>query len=539
MNMKKVSSKILALVMACAMLFSISAPALAAGVSHSHEDEEKVIHYVSLGDSMSNGYGLPGYLHNSGVETYGVDSYANQFATWLEKNVADVVDHAQLAMSGIRVEDLHWLLELDYNDANAIAVIEELIEREDEWKNGSKECEALWNSVFSTGDFWTLSEICNHSRTDATYYVIAGTAEAKGGKYDGEVHEGKLPADFEYPTTYDADADLTYGENRAMKVALIAKYFQDHVAEADIISLGVGNGNLGVFGFGRILDVIGFDDGSVVDTAIYNVESAIRELDPAVQEKILEFKALLMAKVVEVMPEGYGDNEMLSKLADVAVYIGLSMVLNYMGTYDAIVALNPDVELVQVAIMNTFADEGEAGGVSIGTLMDVIVTPVNAFLAAYPTLMQEGGNESYADAKFYYAEADLVECMVNIYGDDFYNEDGTPNPDSIIRDRFVESIVGEGGTGVVWGLLKDVEFAGNKLVPVTFEEIMAYEVMTDDEKLAYAIAETEKAISISVYLAVENAIVSSSEAPVSLDVILGLGNIDGSLFEGVMDSRGG
>ena len=121
MNMKKVSSKILALVMACAMLFSFAAPALAAGVSHSHEDEDKTIPYVSLGDSMTNGYGLPGYVHGSGVETYGENSYANQFAAWLGAD-----EHTQLAMSAVRVEDLLWLLTLDYNDAEAINVLAEL-----------------------------------------------------------------------------------------------------------------------------------------------------------------------------------------------------------------------------------------------------------------------------------------------------------------------------------------------------------------------------------------------------------------------------
>ena len=533
MKMKKVSSKILALVMACAMLFSISAPALAAGITHQHEDGDKTIHYVSLGDSMTNGYGLPGYELNSGVETYADVSYANQFADWLEETSGATVDHAQLAMSGIRVEDLHWLLELDYNDAEAIAVIAELIEREDEWESGSEECEALWNSTFTTGDFWTLSEICNHSRTDATYLAIVG-----GVNYDypNKSFPGKLDSDWEYPTTYDSEANMAYSYNRAMKIAVIAKYFQEHVTDADIISLGVGNGNLGVFGFGRILDVIGFSSASVVGTAIYKVESAIRELDPATQEQILALKAMLMAKVNEIMPAGYGESEILSQLADIAVYIGLSMVLNYMGAYDAIVAMNPDVDLIQVAIMNTFAEEGETEGVSIGTIMDVVITPVNAFLAAYPTLKQLSGDESYANARFYYADAGLVDCMVNVYGDDFY-VDGTPNPNSIVRNRFVESIVG-GGSGTVWSLLKGVEFSGYSLVPVSFGEIMAYEAMNDDQKLAYAVSNTSKAVSICVYLAVEDAIISSKDASVAFDAILGLGSLDGSLFGGVFGSLG-
>ena len=531
MNFRNKKIKALSIFMSLLMLVSVIAPAVSA-TEHTHESVDitkEPIKYVSLGDSMTNGYGLDGYKLNSGVETYGEKSYANQFADWLAQDTKTKVDHAQLAMSGMRVEDLHWLLELDYDNPEVIDVIETLISRNDEWKNGSKECEKLWNSTFTSGDFWTLDECINHGRIDATYKAIVGE-----GGFEAKVSE-------EYKNELGEKLGVNYNNkpSRAAKIALIAKYYQEHVAAADIISLGIGNGNLGVFGFGRILDAIEFDDGKIVAEGVYNVESAIHELDPATQELILDLKAELMANVAGVMPEGYGDNGTLSKLADAAVYIGLSMVLNYMGTYDAIIAMNPDVELIQVGIMNTFAEEGEAEGVSIGTLMDVVVTPMNAFLAAYPTYKQLA-DEDYADAKFYYAEADRVECMVEVYGQDFYLEDGTPNPDSIIRDRFVESIVGynddgEWVTGTVWGLLKDVSFAGNKLVPVTFQEIMDYEKMNDAEKAEFAVTNAVKVISISVYLAVEKAIIESRDSSVSLDAILGLGNLGPSLFAPVFE----
>ena len=83
--------------------------------------------YVSIGDSMTNGYGLDGYDGESGIMNYGNDVYANQFAAWLagyEGAIKDdqtvftgtngTVDHRQLAMSGLRAEDLAWLLQLDY-----------------------------------------------------------------------------------------------------------------------------------------------------------------------------------------------------------------------------------------------------------------------------------------------------------------------------------------------------------------------------------------------------------------------------------------
>ena len=112
------------LAMLLALCLLISACPIAAFATESDE----VINYVSLGDSMTNGYGLDGYVHNSGVADYGNGAYPNQFAAWL-KDLPGVenVNHAQLAMSGIRTEDIHWLLELDYNDQEVIDVINELL----------------------------------------------------------------------------------------------------------------------------------------------------------------------------------------------------------------------------------------------------------------------------------------------------------------------------------------------------------------------------------------------------------------------------
>ena len=463
----------IAMVLVISMLFSIFPVAAFAG----EPIQERDIKYVSFGDSMSNGYGLPGYELNSGVETYGNVAYGNQFATWLEvqEGIGDV-DHAQLSMSGIRVEDLHWLLELDYNDKEAIDLIQELIDGD--WN------EEKWNAKFTTGDYWTLEEICNHSCLDATYLAIVG-----GTNYDDNTKSfpGKLDSDFVYPATFDESANLNYGHNRAMKVALVAKYFQDHAAEADIVSLAVGNGNLGVFGFGRLLDVIGFDGDGVVGTGVYKIDAAIRELDPEMQAGVLALKAELYEVVKAEMGMDIENNETLKALADIVVYIGLSMVLNYAGSIDAVLQLNPDAEIMMVALMNTFVEEGteKVEGVSIGDLMNVIVKPMNAYLAALPTVMQAVNNGVYKDAKFYYAEAPFVECMVATY------EEG--KLDSIARDRFVKSIVGEKSTelGMVWNLL-----IGTGMVEfITVDEVNDYDGLSDVEKIAYAASYPEKASS--------------------------------------------
>ena len=63
MNLKKVSAKVLSVVMALAMMLAVCAPAILAAT----EDTEgkKELNYVSLGDSMTNGYG---FIRISNVE---------------------------------------------------------------------------------------------------------------------------------------------------------------------------------------------------------------------------------------------------------------------------------------------------------------------------------------------------------------------------------------------------------------------------------------------------------------------------------------
>lgn len=532
--LKKAFRSVVSFAVVLCLLLGMSGNALAVLAADLNKDpdvnQDGKINYVSLGDSMSNGYGLPGYELNSGVETYGTVSYANQFEQWLEQETGAEVDHAQLAMSGIRAEDLHWLLELDYNDQEAIALIQTLIDGD--WD------EEKWNAKFTTGDYWTLEEICNHSRLDATYLAIVG-----GTNYDdsSKSFPGKLPADYEYPATYDKTANMSYGKNRAMKVALVAKYFQDHVADADIVSLAVGNGNLGVFGFGRILDVIGFDGDGVVGTGVYRIEAAIRELDPEMQAKVLKLKATLYDVVAAKAGMDINSNETLKALADIVVYIGLSMVLSYAGSIEAILQLNPDAEIIMVPIMNTFGEESEEiEGVTIGDLMETVVTPMNAFLAGLPTYMQAVENGVYKNAKFYYAEPAFIECMVEQY-DVLIND-----PNSVTRDRFVEEIVGTYNaqkgewSGMIWDLLKGVTLPGGlQLQKITRADVDAYCTMNDVEKATFAASNAGKAMSIAVYLAFEDAIIQAGgSTPVDLMAVMNLGSImedAGSLFDGILN----
>lgn len=79
---------------------------------------EGEINYVSLGDSMTNGYCFTGYNQGNispaefldGTGVYGGSAYPNEFAAWLEAETGKTVNHSKLAVSAMRAEDLNYLL---------------------------------------------------------------------------------------------------------------------------------------------------------------------------------------------------------------------------------------------------------------------------------------------------------------------------------------------------------------------------------------------------------------------------------------------
>ena len=79
--------RIVALLLTLVMVISVMPLNVFAEEVHNHgieiASEKKTINYVSFGDSMTNGYGLPGYNGNNGAFDYGYISYANQFAAYL------------------------------------------------------------------------------------------------------------------------------------------------------------------------------------------------------------------------------------------------------------------------------------------------------------------------------------------------------------------------------------------------------------------------------------------------------------------------
>ena len=156
--MKKFSFKSLAFLMSLIMVFSIFAPVVASAVEYSHGDhnhkKDGPINYVSIGDSMTNGFGLDGYYltekenkdwqeegrnvlpypSNDWQQVYGFlqevpDAYPARFQKelalklgWTEnsgKDINEYVDLTQLGMSSLRAEDIWYILTYATEDGPA------------------------------------------------------------------------------------------------------------------------------------------------------------------------------------------------------------------------------------------------------------------------------------------------------------------------------------------------------------------------------------------------------------------------------------
>ncbi|MBR5328996.1 MAG: S-layer homology domain-containing protein [Firmicutes bacterium] len=552
----------IALILTICLVFGLCATGLAAQGGNT-----KTINLVSFGDSMTNGYGLEGYTGNSGVYDYGYTSYANRFAAYLagtdfkewensnhdkdyENGVLSfngtngTVNHYQFAMSGCRAEDLHWLLEFDFSD-NAIDIT-----------NGTHPVmgnswnEEVWFDEFSIGDKRTFTDICRSSDRAATAasYILASGYKSPWATQEqiDAAKENILPdenGNIKNPT-------FKIEENH---VAIVAEYYQKAVKEADIISLALGNTNFGTFMFNEIVNAT--MNGDTKSAMYFDVERALEECTPEVKALVLELRDALYEKLeaylgqelsYEMPADGSNPSEM-DAIANAAVYATISYFLNYAGSVEAILNMNPDVEIIQIALMNTYLGEGnDSEEATIGSLLAVIYPLINGYIAALPTTMKAIDNGQYEDATFYYAEADQVSCMVDVYGYDFYldkngefvsyderTEDCKANRNSITRKRLFgknedNSLTGDGLMKMIDDMFKSFNTSLSIDTGLTFEELCTYDEASDAEKAALAMNPNfgqAKAITAGVYLAFEQAtIYSGKNSSVTLEAVMDLAN---------------
>ncbi len=493
MKLRQISFKIISMVMVFAMLFSVSATTISAisweHADHTHENGKDKIHYVSLGDSMANGYCFEGYHQGSsttanydfiaGKGVYGTGAYPLQFEAYLE-NLGYDVEHTKLAPSALLAEDLLYLLGV----------------RETEFDDG-------WNGYRD---------------------------------YVGDATEEELK-----------------------------EHFQNAIADADIITLGVGNASFGAFLVQKFTEIIGIMGGESEIDENLTLENGLALLESEdAKQIVLDVYAEFDAAFAEFSGEVY-DEFHLDAALNLIAYTVASFLVSYEAVVDRIVELNPDVEIILVGLMNTtygmsITVEGMEP-IKFGETMDVMFGMLNSYICGLPVAKQLAGE--YAEASFYYAEQPEPKFICQAFDDlaeaNWGVIDNGRLDGSIVRSRNItaynDTLRYAIGAALGFDLpkitLADVQnytFRSDDKYSITAKFaaeaalyngsnanelplVKRYIDKTGDVYLAQAgskagevfKADIEKEISIAIYVAIEEAVVYSVDTmEITLDGLLGI-----------------
>ena len=416
------------------------------------------INYVSIGDSMANGYCFEGYKQGeagidflNGTGVYGVDAYPDQFAAYLESTGA-TVNHTKLAVSALRAEDLNFLL---------------------------------------------------------------------GGR--------------EEPT--DGWEDQVNGYTRIYDDEVLSAFYQDAVKKADVITLGVGNASFGAYMLHRVTDALGVFGASLDGDEVVDLEEALIDLDAEQKELILKVYGMLEAKLMGNVPAEMAEKYNLKKVCDIMAYTAAGFLLNYKGSLEQIMKLNPKAEIVLVGLMNTtygmkvvMDDMPGLEGVAplmIGDVMDELFNMLNAYMTGLPTAMQKTGK--WTEAKFYYAEQPnplfISQQFAALKANGWAPVQDGRLSGAIVRDRNIDAYNGSLREMIAGAL-------GMNLPEIDYTDVVQYEAdmaswngdMTDwypyivDPMTGAMNHEGETKMSVAIYLGIEDAIAESCD---TLEITLG------------------
>lgn len=448
-SMFKTIKKITSCLLALCMLLSIMPMGVFA---------TETINYVSLGDSMANGYGLAGYQPAQGINVNGYrqeapDAYPSQVAG--EKGW----DLTQLAISAMRAEDLNFILNFDWENQEQL----DLVAESQSWSKADFVAnKSRWDETFNCGDLYTWDEFVDGRFND--YNIING-AESGTAEY--------------------------------------AKMFQNSVETAEYVSMGIGNANFGVFMLGRITNAFGVLGGTSAGDAWIEFQDALSKLDETSQAAVMEVYNKLTSYLTE---QNYIAVEQAELLVNAVSYAVASYVFNYAEVIDRIVELKPNVNIILVGLMNTMSGSKMnfwGNEIDLGDILDIVINTMNTYIAALPSAMKLTGN--YEEATFYYAEEPHVEMIVNTL-DEAWNDDWTGNGYNVIRERLVEDIC----DGMVFDMVAPL-FSG---YGIDLDEELSVAEIEAFEANPTSISDSNKIASCQVYLAFEESIVDSTQIEV-------------------------
>lgn len=288
-------------------------------------DGDGTITYVSFGDSVTNGYGMDGYRYENGRNVLGFKREVEAAYPALVKGYLEqqgmVVDLEQMAISGFRMDELHWMLDED----------------------GSYIEDPYHSTRYSGWNADLLEDLlAEEDWVEEKYGPIYGTSEDE----------------------LLANAD-----------AIISNEYREAVRNADLITIDLGTNNFGTFVTSTITYILGLSDSKVeVDFSLYMDEQSAASLDAMLSQMIANM-------VGEPGTQAY---DLGLTLARCLMFGYLGYTRNFDAALDEIYRLNPDVQIVVVDVYSMITGVELAGGalgenVDLDQLYDMFIDLANFY----------------------------------------------------------------------------------------------------------------------------------------------------------------
>ena len=528
--------RMLALLLCLVMAFSTVSTALAIELPPKKDE----INYVSLGDSMTNGYGLAGYEYGEGTNAKRVNGFRQNdvtetYAALLAKYLGgdgedwkDKVNWEALAISGMRTEDINFLLRYHTKDNEWNTLVQNL-SSEYRWGHDT---DTAWNSTVKNqwentfrddgkviGDFFTFDEFVSLRCKD--------WGDAENGD------EGTAGTENYYP--WQTNPTLAY-----------AQYFQNAVKDADVITLGAGNANFGAIMFSNLIGLLtgnAFeryrgDPASITDLIQRRFPEAISGTAVEILEKVNNAVAPYLA----VLGEGKAE-----KVLNLVEYTTVSFMISYMDMLDAIDKLNnkENLDIIMMGLMNPLdgmkVNLGGGKSLDLGAMVDALTGVLSIYYFTLPVLRQVIGND-YKNITFYIVPDDSPTGKLVSEMDTEEKIKGN----SIVRERVIDGV-----KGVIFNLVQGP--LNNALYGMGFtlgsldsnilndyEELQkAYTEWTRESNFARNLTNKDNALAAAVYVAFEKAIAKyAGNATFDINSLTALiGGVDGlaSMFDPIVD----
>ncbi|MBE6608660.1 MAG: hypothetical protein E7633_08920 [Ruminococcaceae bacterium] len=376
---KTLTSKVLSFVMAVLMVFGVASTGLIVVA------ENRPLKYVSIGDSMTNGYGLEGYEPN-GENYYGflVDT-PEAYPHLVAKALGDA-DLIQLATSGLRAEDVYYLLN--------------------------------YGTVYGTG-----LELDEYGR----YYVDSKFEDrirqlyGNGGLDDDDFN--RLPGGY-----------LPNEDAHTYIISEAAEIFKQAVKDADVISIGIGSNNFATLLDMRVMYWMGVILGSESMFADSGYPGAF-DFDQLIGDLTAEEKAQIAAvyafveKLIKEAAQENGislDDELANgitfgdfvlDIANAVAYTTAGFTIGYKGVIDTIIRENDDAEIIIVGLTNWFAgmNFGMLVGdqmfvLPMGDIMEVVCEFAGVYMATLPAAYEAEAKQNGTELQpIYFADTNAED----------------------------------------------------------------------------------------------------------------------------------